>query len=142
MRPDVTAPPSAPWPGSTPFDVTDADAVERSVHACRDTVGVPTALFNNAGYQGRFERVDGYDHDDARRVFDVNVLGAFTVLGYTSRRVSALRLARRVERRVSQDPPALHLDEDRGPSDEREADLGHAGSESSVFAWRSAQSSA
>jgi NAD(P)-dependent dehydrogenase (short-subunit alcohol dehydrogenase family) len=66
------------------FDVTDADAVERSVHACGDAVGVPTALFNNAGYQGRFQRVDGYDHDDARRVFDVNVLGAFTVLSVVS----------------------------------------------------------
>ena len=66
------------------FDVTDADAVERSVHACRDAVGVPTGLFNNAGYQGQFQRVDRYDHDDARRVFEVNVLGAFTVLSVVS----------------------------------------------------------
>jgi NAD(P)-dependent dehydrogenase (short-subunit alcohol dehydrogenase family) len=66
------------------FDVTDADAVEQSVHSCRDAVGVPTGLFNNAGYQGQFQRVDGYDHDDARRVFEVNVLGAFTVLSVVS----------------------------------------------------------
>jgi NAD(P)-dependent dehydrogenase (short-subunit alcohol dehydrogenase family) len=66
------------------FDVTDATAVERSVRACRDAAGVPIGLFNNAGYQGQFQRVDRYDHDDARRVFDVNVLGAFTVLSAVS----------------------------------------------------------
>ena len=48
------------------FDVTDADGVERSVRACRDAIGVPTALFNNAGYQGAFERIDRYPHVDAR----------------------------------------------------------------------------
>ena len=51
---------------------------------CRDAVGVPTGLFNNAGYQGQFRRVDRYDHDEARRVFEVNVLGAFTVLSVVS----------------------------------------------------------
>ena len=45
---------------------------------------MPTGLFNNAGYQGQFQRVDRYDHDDARRVFEVNVLGAFTVLSVVS----------------------------------------------------------
>jgi len=62
------------------FDVTDADGVERSVRACREALGVPTALFNNAGYQGRFARVDRYPSDDARRVLEVNALGAFIVL--------------------------------------------------------------
>jgi NAD(P)-dependent dehydrogenase (short-subunit alcohol dehydrogenase family) len=66
------------------FDVTDAADVARSVDACRETFGVPTALFNNAGYQGRFERVDRYPHDDARRVLEVNVLGAFIVLSTVS----------------------------------------------------------
>ena len=66
------------------FDVTDADGVERSVRACRDAIGVPMALFNNAGYQGAFERIDRYPHADAWRVFDVNVLGAFTVLSVVS----------------------------------------------------------
>ena len=66
------------------FDVTDAAGVERSVRACRDAIGVPAALFNNAGYQGTFGRVDRYPHADARRVFDVNVLGAFTVLSAVS----------------------------------------------------------
>jgi NAD(P)-dependent dehydrogenase (short-subunit alcohol dehydrogenase family) len=66
------------------FDVTNAEGVEQSVAACREAIGVPTGLFNNAGYQGRFQRVDRYDYDDARRVFEVNVLGAFTVLSAVS----------------------------------------------------------
>lgn len=66
------------------FDVTETAAVERCVQACRDTMGVPSALFNNAGYQGTFERVDRYPYDDAQRVFEVNVIGAFTVLSAVS----------------------------------------------------------
>ena len=66
------------------FDVTDADAVQLSVQACRDAVGVPTGLFNNAGYQGTFERIDRYSSVDAQRVFSVNVFGAFTVLSAVS----------------------------------------------------------
>jgi NAD(P)-dependent dehydrogenase (short-subunit alcohol dehydrogenase family) len=67
------------------FDVTDPDGVERSVQACRDALGVPTALFNNAGYQGVFQRIDRYDYEDARLVLEVNVLGAFIVLSVVSR---------------------------------------------------------
>jgi NAD(P)-dependent dehydrogenase (short-subunit alcohol dehydrogenase family) len=66
------------------FDVTDVAEVERSVQACRDTIGVPTALFNNAGYQGTFAHIDQYPYLDARRVFEVNVLGAFVVLSAVS----------------------------------------------------------
>jgi NAD(P)-dependent dehydrogenase (short-subunit alcohol dehydrogenase family) len=66
------------------FDVTEAAEVERSVAACGDAMGVPAALFNNAGYQGTFERIDRYPGADARRVFEVNVLGAFTVLSAVS----------------------------------------------------------
>lgn len=66
------------------FDVTETAAVERSVQACGDTMGVPSALFNNAGYQGTFERIDRYPYDDAQRVFEVNVIGAFTVLSAVS----------------------------------------------------------
>ena len=62
------------------FDVTDSDAVARSVDACRDAVGVPSGLFNNAGIQGAFAPVDRYPLADARRVLEVNVVGAFNVL--------------------------------------------------------------
>jgi NAD(P)-dependent dehydrogenase (short-subunit alcohol dehydrogenase family) len=75
------------------FDVTDPAGVERSVRACRDTIGVPAALFNNAGYQGTFERIDRYPHVDARRVFEVNVLGAFTVLSAVSAAMVAAGMA-------------------------------------------------
>ena len=66
------------------FDVTDADEAERSIRTCRNEVGAPTALFNNAGYQGAFERIDRYPPADAQRVFAVNVLGAFTMLSLVS----------------------------------------------------------
>ena len=66
------------------FDVSEAAEVRRSVDACRASIGVPTALFNSAGYQGTFERIDRYPNADARRVFEVNVLGAFTVLSTVS----------------------------------------------------------
>jgi NAD(P)-dependent dehydrogenase (short-subunit alcohol dehydrogenase family) len=66
------------------FDVTAPAAVARSVDACCTAVGPPAGLFNNAGVQGEFIRVDRYPHDDARRVIAVNVLGAFTVLSAVS----------------------------------------------------------
>jgi NAD(P)-dependent dehydrogenase (short-subunit alcohol dehydrogenase family) len=78
---------------SDAFDVTDAAGVERSMDTCRDTLGVPTALFNNAGYQGTFERIDRYPGADARRVFEVNVLGAFTVLSAVSAAMVAAGVA-------------------------------------------------
>ena len=64
-RPDSDARPVGAGTWVDTFDVTDADGVERSVRACRDAIGVPTALFNNAGYQGAFERIDRYPHVDA-----------------------------------------------------------------------------
>jgi 2-dehydro-3-deoxy-L-rhamnonate dehydrogenase (NAD+) len=75
------------------FDVTEAAEVERSVAACSDAIGVPTALFNNAGHQGTFERIDRYPLLDARHVFDVNVLGAFTVLSAVSSAMVAAGVA-------------------------------------------------
>jgi NAD(P)-dependent dehydrogenase (short-subunit alcohol dehydrogenase family) len=81
-RQQCTASGASTW--SDTFDVTDAAGVDRSVDACRDAIGVPTALFNNAGYQGTFERIDRYPRVDARHVFEVNVLGAFTVLSTVS----------------------------------------------------------
>jgi NAD(P)-dependent dehydrogenase (short-subunit alcohol dehydrogenase family) len=59
-----------------PFDVTDEVAVNAAVSA----LGPLDGLVNNAGYQGVFTAVDAYPVDDARRVLEVNVLGAMTVL--------------------------------------------------------------
>ena len=69
---------------SATFDVTDTDAVVEAVHRCRSEFGAPLALFNNAGVQGSFHRVDCYPMSEARSIFDVNVFGAFVVLSIVS----------------------------------------------------------
>ena len=61
-------------------DVVDAESVRAMVDRCRNDVGTPTGLFNNAGVQGSFVPVPRYDLTDARRVLDVNVVGALIVL--------------------------------------------------------------
>ena len=66
--------------GSTPSTSPTPTVSSGRSRACREARGVPTALFNNAGYQGRFARVDRYPSDDARRVLEVNALGVFIVL--------------------------------------------------------------
>jgi NAD(P)-dependent dehydrogenase (short-subunit alcohol dehydrogenase family) len=58
------------------FDVTDEAAVTAAVQG----LGPLGGLVNNAGYQGVFASVDSYPLEDARRVVEVNVLGAMTVL--------------------------------------------------------------
>ena len=64
------------------FDVTDEAAVTAAVHELGSS---PGGLVNNAGYQGLFRPVDSYPLEDARRVVEVNVLGALTVLAAVSR---------------------------------------------------------
>jgi NAD(P)-dependent dehydrogenase (short-subunit alcohol dehydrogenase family) len=63
------------------FDVTDEAAVTAAVQG----LGAVGGLVNNAGYQGVFMPVDGYPLEDTRRVIEVNVLGAMTVLAAVSR---------------------------------------------------------
>jgi NAD(P)-dependent dehydrogenase (short-subunit alcohol dehydrogenase family) len=63
------------------FDVTDEAAVTAAV----ERLGPLGGLVNNAGYQGMFTPVDRYPLEDARRVVEVNVLGAMTVLAAVSR---------------------------------------------------------
>ena len=65
---------------SVTFDVTDEAAVAASVQG----LGALGGLVNNAGYQGVFTSVDRYPLDDARRVIEVNLLGAMTVLAAVS----------------------------------------------------------
>ena len=63
------------------FDVTDEAAVVAAVQG----LGPLGGLVNNAGYQGLFTSVDRYPLDDARRVIEVNLLGAMTVLAVATR---------------------------------------------------------
>ena len=66
---------------SVTFDVTDEAAVTSAVQG----LGTLSGLVNNAGYQGEFTPVDRYPLDDARRVIEVNVLGAMNVLAAAAR---------------------------------------------------------
>ncbi len=63
------------------FDVTDEAAATAAVRA----LGPLRGLVSSAGYQGLFSSVDSYPLEDARRVVEVNVLGAMTVLAAVSR---------------------------------------------------------
>lgn len=66
-------------------DVTDEDAVNRTVQGVVDTLGPLHLLFNNAGYQGAFAPTHRYPADDFRKVHEINVLGAFYVLAAVTR---------------------------------------------------------
>ena len=67
------------------FDVTDEGAATAAVAE----FGALDALVNNAGYQGLFIPTDRYPLDDARRVFEVNVIGVMTMLAVVSRAMIA-----------------------------------------------------
>ncbi len=71
------------------FDVTDDAAVAAGVAACIAEFGAPVGLFNNAGYQGVFTALPGYPIDDARKVFEVNVIGVMQVLQHVARAMIA-----------------------------------------------------
>lgn len=75
-----------------PFDVCDRTDVSRALDGLHERVGTPTLLFNNAGVQGEFERVDKMATSDLERVLAVNVIGVFNVIAETSSRMIARRL--------------------------------------------------
>ena len=62
------------------FDVADATAARAAVARVTESAPPLDGLVNNAGYQGRFAPIDRASIVDAKRVFDVNVVGAFTML--------------------------------------------------------------
>jgi NAD(P)-dependent dehydrogenase (short-subunit alcohol dehydrogenase family) len=66
------------------FDVSDDDEVERALDRIATALGIPSLVFNNAGLQGDFVPVHKYPIADARRLFDVNVIGALNVLKATA----------------------------------------------------------
>jgi NAD(P)-dependent dehydrogenase (short-subunit alcohol dehydrogenase family) len=63
------------------FDVAD----EAAARAAVEKLGPLGGLVNSAGYQGAFGPIQHYPPEDARRVVDVNVLGAINVLATASR---------------------------------------------------------
>jgi 2-dehydro-3-deoxy-L-rhamnonate dehydrogenase (NAD+) len=69
------------------FDVTDRDSVRAAIDSCVANVGLPTLIFNNAGYQGSFCRVDEMTTEDVTKVMMVNVVGVFNVISETSARL-------------------------------------------------------
>jgi NAD(P)-dependent dehydrogenase (short-subunit alcohol dehydrogenase family) len=66
---------------SCAFDVTDTEAVQAAV----DELGPLGGLVNSAGYQGPFAPVQHYPVAEARRMFEVNVLGLMSVISATAR---------------------------------------------------------
>ncbi len=66
-------------------DVTDETAVRAAGDDVVRQIGVPTCVFNNAGYQGVFAPAPEYPAADAARVLDVNVIGVINVLQTTAR---------------------------------------------------------
>jgi NAD(P)-dependent dehydrogenase (short-subunit alcohol dehydrogenase family) len=75
-----------------PFDVLDEEAATTAVRELSAELGPLRGLVNNAGYQGRFAPIDRYPLDDARRVVEVNTLGAINVLAVVSRSMIAARM--------------------------------------------------
>jgi NAD(P)-dependent dehydrogenase (short-subunit alcohol dehydrogenase family) len=66
------------------FDVTERSDVHRCIEDCTSKAGPPTNLFNNAGYQGDFTRVDRMSTDDVQKVMLINVVGVFNVIAEVS----------------------------------------------------------
>lgn len=71
------------------FDVTESAQVDGAVNAAASEAGSLDLVFNNAGYQGRFENILSYDADDLRKVLDINVTGVFSVLQVCAQRMHA-----------------------------------------------------
>jgi NAD(P)-dependent dehydrogenase (short-subunit alcohol dehydrogenase family) len=71
------------------FDVVDEAATTTAVDELTAELGPLRGLVNNAGYQGRFAPIDRYPLEDARRVVEVNMVGAITVLAVVSRSMIA-----------------------------------------------------
>jgi NAD(P)-dependent dehydrogenase (short-subunit alcohol dehydrogenase family) len=67
------------------FDVADRRAATEAISG----LGALAGVVNNAAYQGVFASVEQYPLEDARRVVEVNVLGAMTVLSIAARAMVA-----------------------------------------------------
>ncbi len=70
------------------FDVADPAQIDALFTAFDNDFNQLDALVNNAGIVDVAARVDEIDHARLRRIFDVNVIGAFLVAGHAVRRMS------------------------------------------------------
>ena len=61
-------------------DVRKEDEVAKVISGIEAKFTEIHYLFNNAGYQGLFEKTHNYSHEDFQRVFEINVFGAFNVM--------------------------------------------------------------
>jgi NAD(P)-dependent dehydrogenase (short-subunit alcohol dehydrogenase family) len=71
------------------FDVANRDAVASAFDFISTTIGLPTLVFNNAGYQGEFTRLDRMTSSDVERVLMINVVGVFNVMAECAARLIA-----------------------------------------------------
>ena len=69
-------------------DLARPDAVDTMWAEIDRQVGPIDALVNNAGIVSPSARVEGYDAERLRRIFDLNVIGAFLVAAGAVRRLS------------------------------------------------------
>jgi len=75
-------------------DVSDRDAVHKTVDSVIETFGGIDFLFNNAGYQGAFKPTQDYPEDDFERVIKINVFGAFYFLKAVSKHMAERKYGR------------------------------------------------
>jgi len=71
-------------------DVSRKDQVEQMFEAVERELGVPSGLVNNAGIMGSSGTFDALDIDKTRRMFEINLFGAFLCC-----RAAILKMARR-----------------------------------------------
>jgi NAD(P)-dependent dehydrogenase (short-subunit alcohol dehydrogenase family) len=67
------------------FDVTDHEAVAKSLQALAERHAAPTAVVAGAGIQGQFAPIQEHDLELVRRVLDVNVVGLFNTVAIAAR---------------------------------------------------------
>lgn len=72
-------------------DVAEEGDVVALFEACRSTFGPPDAVVINAGIVARAERLENFEVDRMRRVFDVNILGALLTAREAVRAMSTNR---------------------------------------------------
>lgn len=70
-------------------DVTDETAVRNCVESVAGHFGALDVVFSNAGISGPIGPLTDFSLEDFRRVIDVHVIGAFTVLKHSLRVMSA-----------------------------------------------------